>query len=246
MPEPQQARYRQIASALEADIMSGRLKVGEQIPSERSMAEQMGISRMTARKALQQLATRGMLETRVGQGTFVGAPLIQQELSALSGFSEEMERQGRKTSSIVVEAKRSTPTSEAASALLLRPQAEVYRLTRVRLADGTPVAFERTEIDAARAPNLLSKANFATASLYSSLKHHYGITPAIAEQTLEAALADHSMALTLDIDPGAAVLLQTRLTRDTANQPFEFVSSTYRGDAFVMKVQLTVPEQAHA
>ncbi|MGP1397670.1 MAG: GntR family transcriptional regulator [Inquilinaceae bacterium] len=240
MPQPQQARYRQIASALEADIMAGRLKVGDQIPSERAMAERMGISRMTARKALEQLAGRGILETRVGQGTFVGTPVIEQELSALSGFSEDMARQGRTTSSIVVEAERRDATVEAIRSLGLAPRSEVYRLTRVRLADGTPVAVERTEIDAARAPDLLSKADFSKASLYANLKDRYGITPATADQTLEAALADSAMALMLRLEVGAPVLRQTRLTRDTDGRPFEFVRSTYRGDAFVMRVHLTV------
>lgn len=244
MSEPHQPRYRQIASALEADILAGRLKAGDQIPSERVMAEQMGISRMTARKALQQLASRGMLETRVGHGTFVGKPLIQQELTALSGFSEDMERQGRKTSSIVVEADRCAATAEAAQSMALGNGGEVYKLTRVRLADGAPVAFERTEIDASRAPDLLSKADFGRASLYASLRRHFDITPAVAEQTIEAALADASTALTLDIEPGAPVLRQTRLTRDQDGRPFEFVRSTYRGDAFMMKVQMTIaPER---
>lgn len=243
MSEAVQPRYRQIASALEADILAGRLKVGDQIPSERAMAEQMGISRMTARKALQELASRGMLEARVGQGTFVGKPLIQQELTALTGFSEEMERQGRKTSSIVVEAECCAATAEAAQSLALAPGDEVYRLTRVRLADGTPVAFERTEIDARRAPDLLSKADFANASLYANLTRHYAITPACAEQTIEAALADASTALMLDIRPGAPVLRQTRLTWDSRGKPFEFVRSTYRGDAFTMRVQMAISSE---
>lgn len=246
MADAPQARYRQIASALEADIVSGRLKVGEQIPSERAMAEQMGISRMTARKALQELAGRGMLETRVGHGTFVGTPTIQQELTALSGFTQDMERQGRTTSSIVVEAERGAPTAEAGKALALTGSGAVYRLTRLRLADGTPVAFECTEIDASRVPDLFAKADFSKTSLYAGLRHHCGIIPATAEQTLEAALADPATALRLKVDPGAAVLRQTRLTRDANGRPFEFVRSTYRGDAFVMKVQMTIQAEASA
>ena len=246
MADAPQARYRQIASALEADIVSGRLKAGEQIPSERAMAAQMGISRMTARKALQELATRGMLETRVGHGTFVGSTAIQQELTALSGFTQDMERQGRMTSSIVVDAEHGSPTVQAGQALGLSGSDAVYRLTRLRLADGVPVAFECTEIDAARTPDLFNKADFATASLYASLKHHYSIIPATAEQTLEATLADAATALRLKINAGAAVLRQTRLTRDAKGHPFEFVRSTYRGDAFVMKVQLTVSAEASA
>lgn len=234
------ARYCQIASALEADILSGRLKAGDRIPSERTMAEEMGISRMTARKALQELASRGMLKTLIGHGTFVGRPTIQQELTALSGFTQDMERLGRITTSIVVNAERGPPTAEAATALGLSHKTSVYKLTRVRLADGLPVAFESTEIDAKRTPDLFSKADFATASLYASLGKYYGIVPASAEQTLAADLADPPTALRLKIDPGAPVLHQTRLTRDAEARPFEFVQSTYRGDAFVMKVHLTV------
>ncbi len=244
MPEPFQARYRQLASAIESDITVGRLKVGDQIPSERAMAERMGVSRMTARKALQELTSRGMLETRVGQGTFVSAPVIQQELSSLSGFTEEMERQGRQTSSIIVEAERRPATAEATRALDLPPLANVYRLTRVRLADGTPVALERTEIDARLTPDLLSKADFAKASLYKNLKTHFGILPATAEQTLEAAVADQESSLSLHVPIGDPILRQTRLTRDANGIPIEFVRSTYRGDAFVMKIKLSIGSES--
>ncbi len=204
------------------------------------MAEEMGISRMTARKALQELAGRGMLKTHIGHGTFVGTPAIQQELTALSGFTQDMERLGRTTTSLVVNAEHGLPTNEAARALTLSCKGRVYKLTRVRLADGMPVAFECTEIDAERTPGLFGKADFATASLYATLRKYFGIVPAFAEQTLAADLADPPTALRLKIDPGAAVLRQTRLTRDAEGRPFEFVQSTYRGDAFVMKVHLNV------
>lgn len=208
------------------------------------MAERMGVSRMTARKALQELTNRGMLETRVGQGTFVSAPVIRQELSSLSGFTEEMERQGRQTSSIIVEAECRPATVEATKALDLPPLANVYRLTRVRLADGTPVALERTEIDARLTPDLLSKADFAKASLYENLKTHFGIFPATAEQTLEAAVADRESSLSLQVQIGAPILRQTRLTRDAEGTPVEFVRSTYRGDAFVMKIKLSIGSES--
>lgn len=84
------------------------------------------------------------------------------------------------------------------------------------------------------------RPDFSKASLYANLKDQYGITPATAEQTLEAALADSAISLVLHLEVGAPVLRQTRLTRDTDGRPFEFVRSTYRGDAFVMRVHLTV------
>ncbi len=235
-------KYRRVADSLAEDILAGRLKVGDQIPSERVIAEEYGISRMTVRQALKHLADRGMVEARVGQGTFVGAPRLQQQLSTLTGFTEEMEKQGRKPASIVVEAAARTPDAETAQALELPAGAIVWRIARVRLADGEPVALETTEVVAAMTPGLLERADFGRTSLYDTLRRHYGLRPAVAEQTLAATSADASVALPLGIEVGAPVLSLTRLTRDAEGRAFEHVRSVYRGDAFVMKVRLDLKE----
>lgn len=242
MPMSGLPKYRQIADQLSAEIAAGRLKAGDQIPPERTFAEDLGISRATVRMALRHLAERGMIEARVGQGTFVGAPVIQQQLSTLTGFTEEMERQGRRAGSIVTEASRRAPSSEAALALGLGPGAEVWHISRIRLADGEPVALETTEVVAEGTPDLLRKADFGRMSLYAVLQEQFGLRPASAEQTLAAAAADESVAVPLGIAIGAPVLRLTRLTRDAAGRPFEHVRSHYRGDAFVMKVRLDLGE----
>jgi GntR family transcriptional regulator len=239
---PTKPKYRRIADSLAEDILAGRLKAGDQIPSERVIAEEYGISRMTVRQALKHLADRGMVEARVGQGTFVGAPRLQQQLSTLTGFTEEMEKQGRSAASIVVEAAARTPDAETAQALELPAGASVWRIARVRLADGEPVALETTEVVAAMTPGLLERADFGRNSLYETLRRHYGLRPAVAEQTLAAASADASVALPLGIAVGAPVLSLTRLTRDAEGRAFEHVRSVYRGDAFVMKVRLDLGE----
>lgn len=233
-------KYRLIADSIARDIATGRLKTGQQIPPERAIAEDFGSSRMTVRQALRHLADRGLVETRVGHGTFVGAPVIQQQLSTLTGFTEEIERQGRVASSIVVEASRQAPDSETAQRLGLRPRAEVWRIARVRLVDQEPVALETTEVAADLAPGLLDRADFARASLYATLRTHYGLTPATAEQTLAATSAEPSVALPLGVPKGAPVLRLTRLTRDTNGRAFEYVRSHYRGDAFEMKTTLSL------
>jgi GntR family transcriptional regulator len=235
-------KYRRIADSLAEDILAGRLKAGDQIPSERVIAEEYGISRMTVRQALKHLADRGMVEARVGQGTFVGAPRLQQQLSTLTGFTEEMEKQGRSASSIVVEAAARAADAETAQALELPAGAMVWRIARVRLADGEPVALETTEVVASMVPGLLERADFGRTSLYETLRRHYGLRPAVAEQTLAATSADASVALPLGIAVGAPVLSLTRLTRDAEGRAFEHVRSVYRGDAFVMKVRLDLKE----
>ena len=234
-------KYRVIADRLAADIAAGRLKAGDQIPPERSIAETHGASRMTVRQALRHLAERGIVQARAGAGTFVGARPIQQELSTLTGFTEEMQRQGRRAESVLVEAVSGVADVDTAQALGLSPGASVWRISRIRLADGAPVALETTEIDAAATPGLLERADFARASLYATLRAAYGIHPCTAEQTLAAACAEPSTALPLRLEPGAPVLRLTRCTRDAEGRAFEFVRSVYRGDAFVMKARLDIP-----
>lgn len=241
----QKPRYLTAAHDIEADILAGRLAAGERLPSERDMARDQQISRMTARHALQHLTSRGLVETQVGRGTFVRSGAIEQELSTLSGFSEDMRVQGRESSSIVIEAVTRIPDPATILAMGLPQGAMVHRLSRVRLVDGVPVAIEISEIDAVRTPGFFDSSDFSKQSTYARLRAHYGIIPTFAEQTLEAAAAVHETAIRLNMPIGGPVLRLTRLTRDAQNMPFEFVRSVYRGDAFNMKVQLTLGNPTH-
>lgn len=236
--------YRQVARAIEADITAGRLVAGARLPSERDLAQELKISRMTARQAMRHLVERGLLVARVGQGTFVRSGGIRQQLVTLSGFSEEMARQGRQTASIVVEAATQKPGPETALALGLTAGALVHRLTRIRLADGAPVAVECTELDAARMPDVFERADFTRQSLYATLRACYGIQPSTAEQSLQAVAADAQVALQLAVPRGAPVLDLRRTTRDDAGRAFEFVRSAYRGDVFTMNVTLNLEASA--
>ena len=232
--------YLQIASDLEAEIASGVLQAGEKIDSERALSERFGVSRMTARQALRHLGQRGLVETRTGQGTFVGHRQIEQRLETLSGFTEEMARQGRKASSVLIASETGAPDVDCARALSLSAGSLVHRLTRIRFVDGEAVALENTSVIASRSPGLLDMADFQTTSLYATLHAKFGIVPTRAEQTLKAALAEPEIARTLGAEPGAPVLRLTRLTRDQDGNAFEYVKSTYRGDFFVMKVNLSL------
>lgn len=232
--------YLRIAGDLEAEIASGALKAGEKIESERVLSERMGVSRMTARQALRHLLSKGLVETRTGQGTFVGSRQIEQRLETLSGFTEEMARQGRQVSSVIVTSGTRRPDEASARALSLPASGKVHSLTRVRFVDGVPVALETTDVVAHRTPGLLELADFQTTSLYATLAAKFDIVPTRAEQTLMAGLADASIARTLHAEPGAPVLNLTRLTRDQDGNAFEYVRSTYRGDFFVMKVNLSL------
>jgi GntR family transcriptional regulator len=140
--------YLKIASDFEMEIRSGKLNAGQKIESERTLAEKLGVSRMTARHALRHLSVKGLIETRTGNGTFVANPRIEQRLETLTGFTEELARQGRRVSSVVVSAETHAPDETSRLALRLGRRGCVHRLVRVRFADGVPVAIENTEIAA--------------------------------------------------------------------------------------------------
>ena len=146
--------------------------------------------------------------------------------------------------SVVVEFGKHRADDLCSTALNLPVGGEVYRLVRVRLVDGEPVAMETTEIRADVAPGLLDVADFGEASLYDILRKNYRVVPASAEQTLQAALSSPAVSRTLELSENAPVLELTRRTSDANGNPFEFVRSVYRGDSFVMKANLTLGADA--
>jgi len=235
--------YLRIAQDIEGRIQSGALAVGARVPSERALAEELGTSRMTARQALQHLVGKGLLETRSGLGTFVGGRKLETQLTTPIGFSEEMARSGHVASSLILFAETVTADRETASALGLAAKARVHRLVRVRLADGEPAAVETTELPAAIAPDLLQRADFSRESLYAVLRRDYGRVPTEAEQTMTAGHPDAAAARALNIAADAPVLKLTRRTFDAQRVPIEYVRSTYRGDAFVLRAHLSIGGQ---
>jgi GntR family transcriptional regulator len=88
--------YSRVETVLASEIIDGDLKVGDQLPTEDSLIARFGVSRITVRRAIQNLVSRGLVEIRRGKGTFVAAPKITQELTELSGFVEDMHAVGRK------------------------------------------------------------------------------------------------------------------------------------------------------
>lgn len=222
--------YIQLKYALRKLIHRGILKPHERLPSERELGEEYGISRMTARQALQDLIREGLLYTRVGKGTYVGEVRLEQDRS-LTGFSQEMSRRGLITSSIVLEASVIPASAEVASALSINENSSVICLSRLRLANNQIIALEVAHIPQEICPNLLDY-DFSKESLYTLLREQYGIHLATARQTVEAALANHHESKILQLKTPAAVLRMKRITSTEHGMVVEYTESVYRGDRY--------------
>jgi GntR family transcriptional regulator len=133
--------YRQLAQSLRQQIVDGQILIGEALPSERELCALTGASRVTVRKAIKLLIEEGMLSRRQGSGTYVTLR-IQAPSSSLTSFSEDAEARGETASTLWMEKKKGLASEEEARLLELAEGASVVRLSRVRMADGEPLAIE--------------------------------------------------------------------------------------------------------
>jgi GntR family transcriptional regulator len=207
--------YLQLARNLEAAIHAGQWKSEQAMPSERSLSEMLGISRVTARKALEVLLDQGLIRRLQGSGTFI-TPRLEQPLSRLSGFSEMLRLKGFVPSSKWLEREITLPTHEELIRLSLSPNDKVARMKRLRKADDTVMAIEMSTLPA----SIMPKPQLVGDSLYEYLD---GIGKPIvrALQHIQAINASDEFAALVGIAPGTAMLLMTRVGYLEDNTPIE-------------------------
>lgn len=234
--------YVQIKEYIRLNIQSGTFLENTRIPSERQLADQFNVSRLTVSKAINELTQEGLLHSRVGKGTFVSSVKIEQELRTLTSFTEEMGRRGQRPSSRVLYASVDPANHETAKALQITDGTKVVVLKRVRMADEQPVALETSAILAAVCPDILQSHDFSRQSLYSVLREEYGMAIAFAQQTFEARQPTEDEVKALHLEAYTPILGIARVTYNAQEQPIEFVRSAYRGDRYKFNAVLRYGE----
>lgn len=225
--------YLQIALRLRETITAGRWPESHGLPSERQLVDSLSVSRVTARKAIQQLTEWGLVVRRQGLGTFV-APRLTQPLSRLSSFSEELKLRGLAAGSIWLERAIGLPTPEEMMALGLSSGDSVARLRRLRTADGVVMGIEHCRIPT----RILPDPQHIEGSLYGYLDA--ANTPVVrALQRMSATNATAEQARLLSIQDNAAVLFITRLGYGRDNQIIELTHSYCRPDYYEFVAELT-------
>jgi GntR family transcriptional regulator len=230
--------YLRIRDALRRQIESGAYAEGARLPSERELADAFGVSRMTARQALRLLVQDGVINTRVGKGTFVQRPQFAQELRDLTSFTDDMKRVGARPASRVVLAQVGPADSEVAAHLEVDAGCEVVKLHRVRLVDGEMIALERAYLPHALCPGILAANDFARQSLYSVLKDWYGLRLVWASEVITARMPDEDERAALELDEGIPVLGMKRVTYDERDRPVEYVRSCYHSQRYQLRTVL--------
>jgi GntR family transcriptional regulator len=222
--------YFRIEQEILEQIQSGVLKPGDQLPSEAELAECHGVSRITAKRALDDLVQQGRAFRQQGRGTFVARARIR-EISGFRSFSEDIRARGLEPSSRILALKEILPEDEIRTWLHLGEGEHAFLLKRIRYADQDPVAIELAYLPTRICPTL-AREDLAKGSLFEILKSRFGIIPTWADSEIEAREATREEARLLGIKPKRPVLAARRITFSANYDVIECVESVYRGDRF--------------
>lgn len=222
-------RYRQLYKHLTDAILSGDLPADSQLPPERDLAELADVSRVTVRRAVGQLVADGLVDQRRGAGSFVrpAAPRLEQSLSSLVSFTENMQARGLSSSSVVLAAGLHVPSPTEMVTLGIASHDNVARVQRLRSANGTPMAIETSSLPA----DILPNPGAVETSLYAVLRRA-DCAPTRAIQRVAALNISGQEAQMLGLPEGAAVLQIDRTGYLASGRPIEFTRGLYRSDMY--------------
>ncbi|MDO9355031.1 MAG: GntR family transcriptional regulator [Solirubrobacteraceae bacterium] len=229
-PSPKHVQLREVL----AEMAAHELGPDAAIPSERDLMTRYDVSRSTVRKAIDSLVVDGLLHRTHGKGTFVSRPRLESRLH-LASFSQDMRRRGMTPSTQLLGVRADVPPSDVAKSLGLAADAPAWRIDRVRLADGRPIALENGWYPSEPLPGL--DRHDLGGSLYEIFADTYGLGIDSAEQTLWGEVADASTARRLDAPIGTALLVFRRVSA-ADGLPMEHVVSRYRGDRYQIHMSL--------
>lgn len=221
--------YITIHDQIKEQIDKGIWKIGQRLPSERDLADEFGVSRMTLRQGITLLVEEGVLQRKVGSGTYVASTRVQEKMRGTTSFTELMLLQGKQPSSKLLSYTRTKATTKEAQQLGLETDDYIIRMERVRYADGIPVVYEVASIPERLIKNV-PKDQVTNHFFKTLIENGYKIGK--SKQTIFARLANEKVANYLGITPKQAILGLTQVSYLDDGQAFEFVNSQYVGERF--------------
>ncbi len=226
--------YRQIAEKIAGEIESGQLPTEARIASERELAERFGISRMTARAAINILVQRGLIVRRNRSRAYVAQPKFYFDLSSLDGLHEQLRKAGVHPGAKIIVAEKlpfEALNPKVVQSLKLAPPDAVFHIVRLRTANGEPIAVEDSYFPERLFPDLLDF--HLTDSIYGILKKYFSVEPAGSVQELEISPLEPEWANIMGVPVDLPTLEIRRCAMTADNIPFEYARDIYRGDRII-------------
>lgn len=230
-----QPLYDQLVDILTEKI-EHEYRPGDMLPSERELSKYYGLSRTTVRLALQELERLGLVVRQHGRGTFVADRSVQTtNLSQTYSFTEQMRELGRKPATTILEFSEIESDKNLAGSLGVRIGDKLFKIKRLRSADGVPMMVERTYLPVRKFMSLKCPM-LEHESLYHVIEQYFHEKIRVAEEEFFASIARPADAHLLDISEGAPVLDLVRTTYNMGNEIIEYTLSVARADQFKYKI----------
>ncbi|MFU0790216.1 MULTISPECIES: GntR family transcriptional regulator [Virgibacillus] len=233
--------YKQVKNQLLQEI-NKNMKEGDLLQPESEMEKQYGVSRITVRKAIDELVAEGVIFKAQGRGTFVRSTKIVQNAGTITSWTEEMHLKGKSPSTQNLMISEVKPSRKMIDKLHLQPNEKLIRIERLRLADGEPIALMFNYLREKYVPGLLNKG-LTRESLYEELEENYNIVLIEAQEQIKARLATDLEASALKIPPGEAVLHINRTSFLKSGIPFEMVEMINRADRYEYYIKVSGREK---
>lgn len=228
------AIYQEVKEKLLIKINSGEYKAGERIPSERMLCDIYNVSRMTARQAITQLVNEGVLYREKGKGTFVSSTQFSQK--NVKSFTETLKEQGFDPSTKVLEVSVVHHLKEISEIMELSYETFYYKIKRLRLGNGVPIACETNYIPTEKCPGL--KEQKLDKSLYAILKKMYGFVVGHVSYDIDACISNRIMMELFEIQKPVALLKIKGISFSTQGEKLFYEESYYRSDLYKYQVDI--------
>lgn len=226
----QEPIYIRIHNQIKKNIENQVYKVGQRIPAERQLALQFHVSRMTLRQAIKTLEDEGILERRLGSGTYVASQKVQEKMSGVMSFTEIMEANDQIPSSKLISYRITQPSLSERERLNLNEGDKILRMERIRFGDSIPICYEVVTIPATLIEKF-SKKDIST-SLYKTLEEKGGYKLGKVTEYIGASVANENDAKLLEIHKGEAMVTRRQVTQLDNGKPFEYTRAFYVADRF--------------
>jgi GntR family transcriptional regulator len=229
--------YHQLYEILHSNIVTGEWQPGDMIPPESELIEHYQVSRTTVRQVLDLLANEGLINRQRGRGTFVTHPTIDQGLSRIVSFTEDMRQRGLRPGTRVLVSDLIQAPSDIAAHLQVDPGEELAHLQRLRLANDEPMSIEESYLVHRYCPGVLGQ-DYAANPLRETLERDYGIRLVRARQTIRATRADPRLASLLQVEAQSPLLYIERVSYAPQDLPVEFLRFYHQGDRYALYNEL--------
>jgi GntR family transcriptional regulator len=226
--------YFQISECLRRHMITKKMGQGDLLTTDERVQQEFGVSRATARKAIDELVDEGLVERVTGKGTFVTEPRLQVPLPAMLSFTEEIERRGMRPGTRVVSAGWVPASGRAVQALDIKANARVLRLERIRYADSEPIL---QSVDVLPEQLGIGPGEDFSGSLYKLIESR-GIRLAECQNLIEAAVTGRQLSEQLQVKKGFPILALQRTSYDTKGRPILYEEAACRGDMYSYAIRL--------